>query len=518
MIEMKRAWFNFRRKRRLKPFLLLEIGMVSVRLHAVDASRDPIRINLVRQESMLPGDASAMIEAVEKTLDVNSDIQDLAVVMNSPLIRHHIVATPPMNAAEREKIVLMEMRLFASQGEEAGVISYWPAGKVKENGSNKEYVLCAEMPRATSEALISAAREKKLNLIGLTSHPQLASHLLKECRPDGVSNPALVEVNEHEGSITLFHSNIWNMERQFLIGGNALAGSETPAALDMDKLKLEVGRALQYFKQQVRNENINQIFLYGTTSQTDQISSFLKTAFRIPVVPISLDVKKFAAQNQAGQLISIPHAAALHSHFETYIDFLPREWRIQKQIKFRNITMAASAAALYMLLGGITLLFKQEASQIEKIQNTGVQIRSITAEPSEKVQQIQKSRSFALAAEQSADWMNRRHHALSGFARELAAAMPAEMRITTIEATEKENTWLVKIAAEILSPNGSRSQEIFLQFQERMRRQSNLNHMNWGEVQLADSQSTAVEAGVASKSRNSLTFSMQGAIALNPKI
>jgi hypothetical protein len=514
---MKTVWPNFRQKRRSKPFLLLEIGLVTVRLHSVDASREPIHIRLVRQESILPGDSSAFIEAVKKALNVDSDIKDLAIVMNSPSIRHHTVAIPPMSSAERENIVWMEMKRFSSQGEAAGAISSWPAGRVKENGTTKEYVLCAEMPHAASDALISAALDGKFNLIGLTSHPQLTSHLLKECRRDDVSNLALVEVNEHEGSITLFHSNIWNMERQFLIGVNALPGIETQTALDMDKLKLEVGRALQYFKQQVRNENISQIFLYGTTGQADQIGSLLEAAFRIPVSPISLDAKKLVAQGEAKQLLTIPHAAALYSNFENYIDFLPREWRRQKQIKLHNITVAASAAVLYLLLGGITYLFRQEASRIEKIQKVGEQIYPAPSGSSEKIHQIQNSRTFAMASEQSSAWMRRRHFALSGFARELATFMPPEMRITAMDATEKDNAWGIRIAAEIWSPSGSRSQEIFLEFQERMRRQSSLDNLNWSDVQLVDSQGTPAGPLPGSKPSNLLSFSMQGAIAVSPK-
>ena len=62
-------------------------------------------------------------------------------------------------------------------------------------------------------------QEMKFNLIGFTSHAQMASHLLKECRGGNKLNIALLEVGDREGSLTLFQSNIWNMERHFLIGG-----------------------------------------------------------------------------------------------------------------------------------------------------------------------------------------------------------------------------------------------------------------------------------------------------------
>jgi hypothetical protein len=106
--------------------------------------------------------------------------------------------------------------------------------------------------------------------------------------------------------------------------------------------------------------------------------------------------------------------------------------------------------------------------------------------------------------------MRKRHNVLVNFARELAQSMPAEMRITALDASEKENKWSIKIEAEICSRNGSRSQELFLRFQDRIRTHSGINDLNWGAIQLADS-------APDSAARNTLTFSLQGSIPLNPK-
>ncbi len=487
-----------------------------MRLHAVDATRPQIGVTLVGQEPLIPGDSADLVESAKKLLDADSEIRDLAIVMNSPVIHHHIIPIPSMSSAEREKIIRLEMNRFTSPGEAAGVLSFWPAGKIKENGLIKECVLGAIMPSAFSEALISVIQEKKLNLIGFTTHPQITSHLLKECRLNSVSNLALVEVNEHEGSVTLFHSNIWNMERPFLLGSSAPPGTETPTALDMDKLKLEVGRALQYFKQQVRNENISQIFLYGTTGQADSIKSILESSFRIPVSLMALDAKTFAEQSTV-QLLSIPHITALHSNFEKYIDFLPSGWRRKKQIKIGRIAITAAVAALYLLLAGVSYVFKHEAIQIDKNEKSGIQMHQVSTKPAVKI--IHNDRIFALAAEQSEEWMHRRHYLLANFARELSSAMPAEMRILSLDAAEKENAWSVKIEVEICSSNGSRSRELFLRFQDRIRTQSDLNHLNWDGILLTDSQpgSTAGEEKAGFRSQNVLTFSMQGSIAINPK-
>ncbi len=258
---MKRTFLHLHQEQRSKPFLLLEIGMLGLRLHSIDARQRPIRIALLREESLVSSSTQALLEKARSILDGIFPIRDLAIVMNSPAIRHQIICIPLLSAAERQKILLNEMKYSSASEEAPAITTFWSAGKMKDKATLKEYVLCAQLPRSIADGLIAVIRRKNFNLLGFTSHAQMVSHILKEHPLDGGRNIAMIEVNEREGSVSLFRSNIWNMDRHFLIGrSGAPYEARIPPHLDSEKLKLEVGRALQYFKQQVRNENIDHIF------------------------------------------------------------------------------------------------------------------------------------------------------------------------------------------------------------------------------------------------------------------
>jgi hypothetical protein len=517
---MRGKLFHLHQERYSKPFLLLDIGMLHLRLHFIDAGQHPINITTLREEILIPGDMSLLLEMVRSVLDTDSDVRDLAIVMNSPAIRHQVFAIPHFGAAERHKILMHEMKHSTAGGETSGVVSHWSAGKIKDQDTTKEYVLCAEMNQSVADSLIAVVREKKFNLIGFTSHAQIVSHLLKECRVDGDLNVALLEANDREGGITLFHSGIWNMDRHFLIGGsNIPLDSQAIPGLDAEKVKLEIGRALQYFKQQVRSENINQIFLFGATNHATAIKDLLESSFRIPVTLLALEGKTFAIKDSAEKpegslpLYGIAHAVALHAHFDKYISFLPREWRREKHVKSRRMALIASALVFYALLGGITYFLNREASKITSREASGMQsplLHDTTAQ--KNTQQLQFGRSFALATEQSDQWMRTKHRIVVKLARELAGTLPPQMRITMMELTEKGDAWQVKLQAEINSPNGSRSRQVFLSFQEQMQQMPCLKHLAWQEVQVIDSQSAspADSDDLGTRAHNLLTFTMQG--------
>jgi len=514
---MKHNLFRTTQERRSKPFLMLEIGMLHIRLHLIDAAKDPIRITVLREESMTPGDGSHFPDMIRRVLDVNTEVRDLALVLNAPSVRHQILSIPHMSRAERQRVLQLEMRNSSHLKEAPGVFSCWSAGKIKDPDTVREQVLCAEVSQSAADNLIAAAREKNFKLIGFTSYAQMASHILKECRIEGVHNIALLDAGDREGSITLFHSNIWNMERHFLLGGaSASSDSQELSEFDAEKLKLEVGRALQYFKQQVRSENISQILLMGSSTRTAAIKALLESSFRISVVPVVLERKWIASDPGAGKdekeprLFDIAHATALYANFERYINFLPSELHGEEHFKTRRWILAASAAALYMLLGSVAFMMHQEASRIRARGQTTLPPASVQGTALQQKQEIQTLRSFALAAEQSDEWLRRKHSLLAALARDLASAAPPQMRITGLEATAKGESWRVAVNAEIRSPNGSNSQKLLLGFQDPMQRLACLKQLAWSDVQVTDGEPPADSADFEGSPGSLLTFTMTG--------
>jgi len=516
---MKHNFFRATQERRSKPFLLLEIGMLHIRLHWIDAAKDPVRIKVLREESMTPGDGTHFPDMIRRVLDVHTEERDLAIVLNAPSVRHQILSIPHMSRAERQRVLRLEMKNASPMRESPVAFSWWSAGKIRDQGAVREQVLCAEVSQPVADNLIAAAREKNFKLIGFTSYAQMASHILKECKVEDARNVALLDARDREGSITLFHSNVWNMERHFLLGGASVSRDlQELSEFDAEKLKLEVGRALQYFKQQVRSENISRIMLMGSSTRAAAIKALLESSFRIPVIPAVLERKWIAPDPEAGKnekvlpLFDIAHAAALYANFERYINFLPAELHGEKHFKARKWILAGSAAALYVMLGGVAFLMHQEASRIRERRQAAMQPMLVQEIALQNERELRLSRSFALAAEQSDQWLRRKHFLLAELARELASAAPSQMRITGLEATGKGDSWQIRVNAEIRSPNGSSSQKLLLGFQDQMRRLACLKQLAWSNVQIADAEPLDDSVYPEGSPGSLLTFTMTGTL------
>jgi hypothetical protein len=511
--------FHTKGERRSQPFVLLEIGMLYTRLHYVEAAKNPVCTTLLREECPAPGEGMNLMQMVRNVLNTDTAVRDLAIVINTPAIHHQLLSIPYMRKESRQKVLQFEVKQSSSQREEQGKISFWSAGKMKEQGATREQVLCAELNQSIVDGLMAAAREKNFQLIGLTSYAQMASHLLKECPSDDGHNVALLEVSEHEGSITLFHANVWNMERHFLITSTGQSmESQTLCESDAEKLRLEIGRALQYFKQQVRNENIDCIYLFGSTRYAEDIKRLLETHFRLSVVPILRDRKRFFLSEVPEErtenlpLFQVVHIAALYSEFEHYIDFLPHDSHRDKYVKLRRLTMTGCAVASYLLMGIAAFLLNREASRIpQSFQSIAPPL--LTQEQAHSfIQQTQQDRSFALATQKSDSWLRERHYLLAELVRELAIAFPPQMRAAGLEVIGKGDGWQVKIDMEIRGTDGSQSQQLLLKFQEESRTLPCLKQLTWGDVRLADTNSSDDSAYLKNPRNSLLTFTMKGVL------
>ena len=114
---MRQQLFHFHQERHSRPFLLLEISMLHLRLHSIDAGRRSLSVTTLREELLTPGDMHLLLETVRNVLDTDSAVRDLAIVMNSPAIHHQVIGVPTLSAAERQKVLHHEMKHSSASGE-----------------------------------------------------------------------------------------------------------------------------------------------------------------------------------------------------------------------------------------------------------------------------------------------------------------------------------------------------------------------------------------------------------------
>jgi hypothetical protein len=346
--------------------------------------------------------------------------------------------------------------------------------------------------------------------------------LLREIEGEPNQNVALVEIGQQEGGITLFRRGIWSMERRFLTSSPlSLLASETEAAepvpMDQEKLLLEIGRTLQYFKQQFRNENIGQIILYGSAVHTEAMCTLLASSFNVPVEPLAIGAREFdlspiPEETHSGllSLYNMACIAALHHRFEKYIDFMPPESREVHGESTRRYLVAALALLLYAILGGVWMLVAHEAARLSSPSMALPRPAATASIPIDRAEQLLTERTFVLSAIKAEEWLKGKHRVLAQLVRELAETIPAQMTVTGLQVEEKPNAWQVTLKCEISSPNGSRSQELFSGFQARAKNTASLKHLAFGEIEIVDQDAGNTSSNLAHK--NQLTFNLNGLI------
>src|SRR2546427_6127014 len=201
---MMNHWFRSSSHRRRKPFLLLDVRPLSLRLYWVQAQRDPIQLRLLSEVAVVPKDMNSTLTAMSEIVSGELPCREIAVVMNSPLIHHQTVSIPPMRVDERKRVLQQEIKRAGSSLQDQDIFSFWSFGKQIDAGRVMERVLCAQMPRHLANEIVEVLEQKNLQPIGLTSHSQMVCHLLQESNVVDIPNLALVEVNEWDGMITLF--------------------------------------------------------------------------------------------------------------------------------------------------------------------------------------------------------------------------------------------------------------------------------------------------------------------------
>jgi len=515
-------WFRSSSHRRSKPFLLLDVRPLSLCLYWVQAQRDPIQLGLLAEVAVVPKDMNSTLTAISGIVSGNLPCREIAVVMNSPLIHHQTVSIPPMRAEERKRVLQQEMKHAGSSLQDQDTLSFWSFGKQIDAGRVMEKVLCAQMPRHLANEIVEVLEQKNLQPIGLTSHSQMVCHLLREANITDIANVALVEVNEWDGMITLFRSGVWSMERRFLTGnpaGRSKATMGVQPEVDLGQVLLEMGRAFQYFKQQFRNENIGRILVYGSSQNSDAVCKALETSFDVPVGLFIDDKGRFDVKSpkggntQPGKLLlySIPCSAALYARFQEYIDFLPERLRERSRVAGARMAVAALLLVLYGWLGTMWWTVSREAGRINPhlMQETSPANSNSAAQE----QQLIQARSLAIAALQSERWLRNRHEAVGALVRELAQSAPPEMKITSMQLLEKPQGWEVNLQGEVRSRDGSRSQELLVDFRSRCRGKIHLSKLGLSEVSILDSSLDAVaDSSVKSSDQNLLTFRMTGLV------
>ncbi|MFC1560025.1 type IV pilus assembly protein PilM, partial [Candidatus Margulisiibacteriota bacterium] len=330
-----------------------------------------------------------------------------------PTIRR--ISIPVMPDQEIAEAVKWEIRNLIPFSIEGAVVDYYKIGKVTEKSVEKYDILAAVVQHETLDKLLAICGQAGLQLQGISPIPFALWNLVKESiefKEDEII--AIIDIGAEAASLNLFKNNILQFTRDITVAGDSITKAMTgmlvadewqlnlsyeqaeeikmncgiPAEGTTEKtkdgvplihilemisptlrrLRNEILRSFDYYKDQFREEKIDKVFLTGGSSKLKNLDGYLSEALGIKVeilepmknIDLSDDLKnKEQKLNEYLPRLSLSIGLALgHAEMINFLRILkPPRQKIQLPGFLQNVnipmpskTAVAATTALFIMI------------------------------------------------------------------------------------------------------------------------------------------------------------------------
>lgn len=267
-------------------------------------------------------------------------LKDVIITIQSTSIIRRELDIPPVKPQEMESMIRYEIEQYLPIDLSEYIIEY---KMLNEKKDNKSRVLIAALPKAMAEEFYSFVLAMKLEPIALDINSnaisklfgfsQQINHKAYELNKTAAfidigcsnTNISIVSKGQYQFSRTLleggmeinsaiadrFYISMQEAEKKKLTEGSLLgvySGSEAEALSQVIESVItrwidDIQRVFQFYKTRNANNNIDEIYLYGGTSNLKGIAEYFGKVMNIPTQQIkSLDCVRLSKQLDAGGL------------------------------------------------------------------------------------------------------------------------------------------------------------------------------------------------------------------------
>jgi len=335
MAEKKeKASSKKKKSKQIKSSIGLDIDDKSVKFITVSEETDKKIITKFSIKEIPPAeDRIAATSNVIKEIIAQEKIEPGSKVYTcvygvGPTIRR--ITLPIMPDAEIPEAVKWEVRNLIPFSIESAVIDYYKIGKVTEKSVEKFDILAAAVQNEILDKLLNICAHAGLQLEGISPIPFALWNFVKESiKFEENEVIAIIDIGAEAASINLFKNNILQFTRDITVAGDSITKAMTgmlvaddwqlnlsyeqaedikikygiPAEGTTEKtqdgiplihilemisptlrrLRNEILRSFDYYKDQFREEKISKVFLTGGSSKLKNLDSYLSDALAIKV-------------------------------------------------------------------------------------------------------------------------------------------------------------------------------------------------------------------------------------------
>ncbi len=436
------------------------------RVYVIEYRRDASGIEILDHMSVARSmpDVEDATEAVVDLIRLSVPAPDeaqLTAAIRGFGISYHLLTLPPAGAVVLAPIIEREMRrLFPEVGDP--VVAFAVAGRIDRrtgkptaspNGVSERRepaetdeilpleILAATAPRHVVDSLAYRLRDAGIRLQHLTVVPQAMARLYGEV--DGSPEPAAMAIMLPGAPIIgVFQGG----EVRFI--SEPPASNEALAAVDLQTVIDQVGRARMHLRQHFRGADIEKIFVASEPAEEAHVAAVLNGSLNLEVVPLAPTIGPPEAIAALGSVLN----AELGTEMVLYPSADQLRRKAEKR-RTRGWTLAAAGVCMFAIafavVSAVSAGRSAAALKVERGAADAQMARTASAMDVIGQRRANMERTSAMQAHAS----GRQHLArlLAG----IRLAQPPNVALTTATLIRTASGWRVELAGTATGPTGA---------------------------------------------------------------
>ncbi|MGQ9617468.1 MAG: hypothetical protein ACUVUG_00750 [Candidatus Aminicenantia bacterium] len=466
-------------------FLVIGIEDKEVKLMEMEFKRKLLNVRraLIFSISSIEELATSLMEKIKK-----DGYSKKTVIFLLPFskVGNFTLSLPPMPKSEIKNIVERELRKnFPSLDDVC--YEFFVTGTRAEGEEKRKEIVVTYVKRDYIDLILKALDDSGLTPAIITSPFQAYHNILtfsKLSKP-GIST-AFLDISESKASLILFRENIWFISRDF-----TLESLEDISSLE--KLFIEINRALHYFKQKNRGLEINQLILGGSSPALMEINEYLLKNLRIPVLQMNWElIKDFMVSpsfppdelNYFANSFFLLIGASLNYFVKDAINFIPKELFEKRMLRHRLGGLGISAMMLLLII----IFAHKYLGIVQSSYNESLNLQNrYLAKLSSQMGEMNFSKNERILAFKSATILQspfKYSAVIYEFLRQLSLIIPDEIMIDYLESQKTESGFKFSFDGSIRTSDPLSVQEIFAGFTEKIKGISFVENLNISSLQV----------------------------------
>lgn len=283
------------------------------------------------------------------------------------------------------------------------------------------------------------------------------------------SGVVFLDLLDNRIDMNFFKEKYWGLERGFMF---RVSRSDDLKDEDFSRISTELNRTFQFFKQRNRGYNLDQVVIYGSSTNTENLKNLINDNLSVSALAITPDFfqgkitipSHLKDSHEFISTFTLAMAVAIAMTQKKYLDLFPEEYKEKAKLPSRLIGLTVSTSIIGAILVGSTIYFQgikaNYKSDIEKIQDTYLSLGKNAA----TIELTKKQRTVFHQQRHYIDHPIAYSFAASDFVRKISLVSTPEIELLEMEINPGTLNFSFSLTGRIKAENNIKAQSRFLEF------------------------------------------------------